>query len=236
MLVKNTMPICFLLLAAVMAPSASAAVCPLSTALTTYTASGFSCTVGDKLFSNFSYTPSGTNQIAASAITVDTLGPGADADIFSTDIGLQFAAPWQVFQGQTMDSLIVFEVSVVAGTPMLIEDASIVQSNSGVGGTGSITVNEGLCAPAPCTPVGSLSTVDGPGVTKLTDHVTFAPTGSVMASKDIGLNGGNTAGSFASVSAIQDTFSQTPVPEPVSILLFGTCLLAVAPVLRRHLT
>ena len=102
----------------------------------------FSCNIGDKLFSNFTYTASGTNPLPASSITVDTIGPSGTGASFvagtgnlaglpASDIGLEFTAPWTVTAGQSSDSLIGFTVSTIPAGAALIEDASLVQGEIG---------------------------------------------------------------------------------------------------------
>jgi len=90
--------------------------CPDGGSMTAFLAPSYNCQIGDKLFSNFFYTASGTNQVAASGVTVDTVGPvGTGASIPFADIGLQFNAPWSVSAGQTTDAAIRFTVTVLDG-------------------------------------------------------------------------------------------------------------------------
>src|SRR5579871_482083 len=72
----------------------------------------FSCQVGDKIFSNFSYIDSAVGAIAvpASGVTVDTLGPTgtSGADVLNANIGLEFNSSWFASTGQTSDAAIGF--------------------------------------------------------------------------------------------------------------------------------
>lgn len=175
----------------------------------TYFGGGYSCQIGDLLFSNFSYTGSGTNPISAGQITVDT--------VTNDGIGLSFHAPWTAAAGMTSDGTIDFTVTALSGGNVL-EDFGLAQT-SGVSGDGSASVAENGCGPAPCLATGGsiyVLTFQDSGARSAQGETTFSPVSSVEVEKDISVNG-NTG--FATISVVQDTFSQ--VPEPVSMGLMG---------------
>jgi len=221
--------LCAGILAVTSAPSwAVTATCGDNVAFSTYLTAGFTCAIGDKTFSNFSYTASGTNPIAASAITVDTIGPTGTGASFvagtgnltglpATDIGLEFFAPWSVGIGQSSDSFIGFTVTINGG-PQLIDDASLVQGGSGftLGGIAQVTENINGTI--------QLITVDQNGQLVLGDTKSFSPTGTAVVTKDLSVNGNNGS---AAISQLVDVFSQTTVPIPGALPLFATGLVGL---------
>src|SRR5205814_5552611 len=119
------------------------------------------------------------------------------------------------------------------GAPFFITDAGLVQGGSSFSANGIGQVAENACAPAHCTPSGAINllTVDTAGAIQLTDHVVFAPTGSLSVTKDISVNGNL---GTASISRVDDTFSQTPIPEPASLAIFGVALAGLGLIRRRR--
>jgi hypothetical protein len=186
------------------------------------------CTIGDKSFSDFALTPSGDGIIPTAAqITVTPVTTGTG------EIGLNFNALWFAGPTQSADTTIAFDVAVTGGGAFLIDDASTVQLSSSPTGTGVVSVGEGICTIAsPPTCFAQTSTFNLLGTHHVGDHVIFAPTGAVRAFKDIGVAGGPDG--TASISAVQDTFSQTGVPEPTSIVLLGSVMVVIGGFFRRR--
>jgi hypothetical protein len=188
---------------------------------------GFSCSIGDKTFSNFTYTDSATGgalAVPATGVTVMTVGPaGSGAAVLGANIGLQFNAGWSASAGQETDAAIGFTVTVSTG-PQLITDLGLAQA-SGIVAPGAASVVELACGTSPtCTPNAfSTITLQNGTTTAVTANTILSTTfGSLNVVKDIDANGGaaGTTG-FAELSLVTDTFSQTAVPEPVSLSLLG---------------
>jgi hypothetical protein len=192
----------------------------------------YSCQIGDKIFSNFTYTDSatgGANAIGASGVTVSAIGPN-DTSVTGANIGLQFSAGWTASAGQTSDAAIGFTVTVTDGAGMVITDLGLAQLG-GARAPGSASVAEEACGPAPCNPLSGqyqLLTLQPTSPSQTSDEQTTSPTGSVEVAKDISVTGGaNGTSGFATLSLVQDTFSQSPVPEPRTVsLLLGFALAA----------
>jgi hypothetical protein len=228
--------------------------CPdVSTSLTTYLATGFSCEIGDKIFSNFSYSSTsmgGALALGSGAVDVETLGSlsGTDpAEFANANIGLAFDAGWaasatcfgMTCTGAETDSKIGFVVTVIGGANMAITDAAVAETSGGASGAGSsASVSEGGCSGAPCTTSqwGVLSFITPGNYTNAASETMFSATGSVQVLKDITVTAAGVINGEATLSEVQDTFSQSPtsVPEPATMALAGAALCGIAVVRRRR--
>lgn len=208
--------------------------CPDGSSLATYIADyggSTGCQIGDKIFSNFVYTgPSGSGLAPAPQyVTVNTIN--GTNNIFPGDIGLSFNGTWDATAGQTADSNIAFDVTVVGGGPQQIEDAGVVQS-AGVTGNGKAQVTENGCSGAvfPCTATWGVVTLQQGQTNNFANDSIFAPTGTISVTKDINVIGNN---GTASITNVIDVFSQTTVPEPRTVSLFLSVGLFAGLLLRK---
>lgn len=205
--------------------------CPSGGSLTAYLVEGFSCTIDDKVFSDFGYVASGSAGLPASEISVTV-------DDTPLNPGLVFGGSWAGGDGATSNSHIEFTVTVLEGG-MPIDDASLSMSGANAGGIGFVSVTENLClggtleACAGGTLDTLFVTVGGGGQDALFDHTTFEPVWTVDVAKDISLGFLGQGGEFdfSTLSQVSNNFSE--VPEPATLTLFGTGLLVIGGKLRR---
>jgi hypothetical protein len=168
----------------IVAPDMAAAAPCGTTTLNNWLVSGFSCTVGDQTFSNFSYSPDGFTLVPASSVGV---GPSV---LTTAGPGLQFNALWANTGTSNLDAAIGFDVT--SATP--ITDFHL-QLNGVTGPVGSVldaaTLSNGV----------RLASSDN-----LEHAISFAPVTFLHVTDDIGVFAGG------SVSIVDKQFSEVPGP------------------------
>jgi hypothetical protein len=205
---------------------------------------GVSCTIGDKLFSNFSYSPASFDPAtpSASEITVTPLG-------LNFNPGLKFeSSKWSVGPGQEQDATLEYTVQVLPGGAK-ITDVSASMSGVEVKGGADVLLDKFMClgTDLPCfgTSQSIFLEAAGPAPIKFTpnsslsDQKFFDPVSfisvvdevlvSTLCDKNSCENPADPTAS-AKLGSFQQNFSEekpVKVPEPATLALMGIGLAAV---------
>jgi hypothetical protein len=195
--------------------------------------SGVDVTIGDKIFSDFSFT---SNAIDANGNLIAGADPTKVFVTFKDPVNgtynvLFHSASQFVAQngGGEQDSVLSFFVSTTSGLP-LIDGVDL--GRGGVTGGGSVDIIEAVAYNGP--PAGSTTiSVHGPGG-NLTDFATITPSSTVFVTKDIAVIGAATGTGITKITDFSQSFHQLSVPEPASCVLLGVGLLMGAAAWRRR--
>jgi len=194
---------------------------------------------GDKIFSDFdmkviSSTPGYDPD--KSSITVEPVE-------FNGVLGLVFQSAWGVTDGEYLDVQLDFKVSVAGWSERSIigVDNNMLNSTAAgeqvVGQNSQATISESVFSNEPLSPhpnnIAKLDTFDlaDPGIDQLHDHASFAPIKEIYVTKDIYLYASSDElGDYgvANLSQFTQWFHQTPVPEPMTMVMLGMGGLLVA--------
>ena len=202
--------------------------------LNTYLGNGFSCTIGNLLFSNFNYTPGGTVPIAPSAITINPLKTPVGDEGFDFNPGEavnSIGHPALISQ----DVNISFLVSTLDGAFSI--DDLFIGFNGSASGSGLADFTEKYCPGQTTTINGSCTgggtfTVANPGG-PVNRVITFAASNMVAIDKDVLVSTQGDCGR-ASVSDFANRYSQTLVPEPATLYPLAAGLIGCGFLRRRR--
>lgn len=179
--------------------------------------------VGDKLFSDWSFSSIG----AGGAVTpnpADFFVIGG-IDTATGDIGLKFEQTWNAASGQSTNINFDFSVSVIPSSSQFIVGVDALLLNPSATGNGVVNFSETvLDAPVPTgTFLAALSASADASFQDLTDSSSFAPVKKIYVYKDISLSGG-VAGA-AHLSEFYQFYKQIPEPGTIMLLLSGSSLM-----------
>ena len=191
---------------------------------------GGSCGIDNKTFSNFTYSTAGSNHMNATDITVNPITTQFNP-------GFLFNAPWNASTGQTQQSLIGYTATDNGGP--LIQDLSLLMIGAATFGNAQVAVAETYCAGDTFANLcangteGTLLTLLNSNTSLLSATVNFNnPVSVVDVYANVEVLGGSDNGSTAILGGFTNQFSE--VPEPSSLMLFGSGIAGLAGVLRRY--
>jgi hypothetical protein len=186
-------------------------------------ANGGSLSLGDKTFTGFSYDASGLTSFNASDIQVTVTQSGEN--YFLNWVGNVSLAGTGV---STADLELGYTVTASQGTIVAIDQSYTGGSDLAAGGAAGLTVTETVSNPHSGSTVASSSLNSAITSTTYTDvGALLQPIGltSVNVVKDISLAIGGTGFNIVSLSDVEQSFEQTAVPEPTTVLAAALLLL-----------
>ncbi|HUK83555.1 MAG TPA: PEP-CTERM sorting domain-containing protein [Verrucomicrobiae bacterium] len=197
-----------------------------SIGLATIIDNGLKVQIGDKQFGDFFFSYVDTDGITGN----DLITSNVNVTALSNDIGFGLSFQEPLLALGPVNKHIVFEYTATVTDPnFLISDIHLsITGSAGNGGLGTVGENV-FVGGFGGTNVGSIQ-ASIPGSS--TDAANIVPpVTELWVHKDVNVTGNQAANGFASVTVIDQTFSQ--IPEPSTVLLVGLGLLGMLALRRR---
>jgi len=215
-----------------------------NTTLNVYTATSFSCTLDGLTFSDFSFLAP-TGMPTSNEVDLVPVNDG-------TDVGFMFDGPFSAPAGFSDDAILSYMISQSTGSNTTMTGDTVSLLSAGASGTGAAAqISEGICTTTAqsngaCVPPSNSYNLfvdyNSNGSGTQSDSVTFASPATTQAViKNIVTDGGTGTSGGALISSFENTTQVSgggstgggPVPEPGSMLMLGSGLIATSMLLRR---
>ena len=194
--------------------------------LATVIDNGLGVQIGDKLFRDFFFSYIDTDLITSDDLTRSNVV--LTALVNNIGFGVSFQQPLLAIGPVIKDIVFKYSVTVTDPTNSISDIHLDITGSAGFGGLGTVGENV-FVGGFGGTQVGSIQ-ASIPGTQTSATNIVPSVT-ELWVQKDVIVSGGNAANGFASITVIDQTFSQ--VPEPSTMLLVGLGLLGMVAVKRK---
>jgi len=185
--------------------------------------------IADKNFGNFFFSYNDTDNISSDDLTRSNVTITALSNSFG--FGVSFTQPLLALGPVIKDIVLRYSVAVTDPNFLISDihlDINGSAGNGGLGSVGETVTTNGFGGTTVATLQASIPVASG----DVASSNIVPPVVQLWAEKDVIVTGGNNANGFASISEIDQSYSQ--VPEPSTMMLVGLGLMGVVAVNRKR--